>query len=49
MTTNKELKIDTFGVSNDQEITIRRCILDDLDGLIEVNEKELPEAYPYFF
>jgi ribosomal-protein-alanine N-acetyltransferase len=49
MTTNKELNIDSFDVSNDQEITIRRCTLEDLDGVIEVNEKELPEDYPYFF
>jgi len=49
MTTNKELNIDSFDVSKDQEITIRRCTLEDLDGVIEVNEKELPEDYPYFF
>ena len=49
MTTNKELKIDEFGISNNQEITIRPCTLNDLDGVIEVNEKELPEDYPYFF
>ncbi|MHA2400814.1 MAG: GNAT family N-acetyltransferase [Promethearchaeota archaeon] len=49
MTTNKELNIDSFDVSNDQEITIRRCTQEDLDGVIEVNEKELPEDYPYFF
>ncbi len=32
-----------------QLYTIRRCTLDDLDGVISVNEKELPEDYPYFF
>jgi len=26
-----------------QLYTIRRCTLDDLDGVISVNEKELPE------
>ncbi|MFO8019450.1 MAG: N-acetyltransferase [Promethearchaeia archaeon] len=28
---------------------VRRCTIDDLEGVIEVNEKELPEDYPYFF
>ena len=28
---------------------IRRCTLEDLEGVIAVNEKELPEDYPYFF
>jgi len=28
---------------------IKSCTLDDLDGVVEVNEKELPEDYPYFF
>ncbi|MGQ4874739.1 MAG: GNAT family N-acetyltransferase [Promethearchaeia archaeon] len=28
---------------------IRRCRESDLDGVIEVNERELPEDYPYFF
>ena len=30
-------------------IIIRRCALEDLEAVIEVNEKELPEDYPYFF
>ncbi|MFW9824014.1 MAG: GNAT family N-acetyltransferase [Candidatus Thorarchaeota archaeon] len=49
MTTNKELNSNTFNSNDDSEIIIKRCTLDDLDGVIEVNEKELPEDYPYFF
>ncbi|MHA2392976.1 MAG: GNAT family N-acetyltransferase [Promethearchaeota archaeon] len=49
MTTNKELDTNTFNGDNNHEIIIKRCTLDDLDGVIEVNEKELPEDYPYFF
>ena len=30
-------------------IVIRKCTVEDLEGVIEVNEKELPEDYPYFF
>ena len=48
MTTNKELNIDSFDVSNDQEITVRRCTQEDLDGVIEVNEKELTDDDPDF-
>ncbi|MFW9876503.1 MAG: GNAT family N-acetyltransferase [Candidatus Thorarchaeota archaeon] len=49
MTTNKDITIDTFSSTNDQRIIIKRCNLDDLDGVIKVNEEELPEDYPYFF
>jgi ribosomal-protein-alanine acetyltransferase len=50
MTTNKERDVNLFDNSNnDQEILIRRCTLEDLDEVIEVNERELPEDYPYFF
>ncbi|MHA2008657.1 MAG: GNAT family N-acetyltransferase [Promethearchaeota archaeon] len=49
MTTNKDTKINTFDNTNNSDFLIRRCTLDDLDGVIEVNEKELPEDYPYFF
>ena len=34
---------------NTPRYIIRSCQLDDLEGVIEVNEKELPEDYPYFF
>ncbi|MFW9939215.1 MAG: ribosomal protein S18-alanine N-acetyltransferase [Candidatus Thorarchaeota archaeon] len=33
----------------ESQIFIRRCKLNDLEGVIEVNERELPEDYPYFF
>ncbi len=49
MTTNKDTRIYTFDGTSSQEFLVRRCTLDDLDGVIEVNEKELPEDYPYFF
>jgi ribosomal-protein-alanine N-acetyltransferase len=49
MTTNKELKIKPFTNTDKQRIIIKRCNLDDLDGVIKVNEEELPEDYPYFF
>jgi len=50
MTTNKETKTNNFNdFKIDPEINIRRCILEDLDSVIEINEKELPEDYPYYF
>ena len=50
MTTNKEKEIKIFnGITNEQEFLIRICTLDDLDAVIEVNERELPEDYPFFF
>ncbi|MHA1932813.1 MAG: GNAT family N-acetyltransferase [Promethearchaeota archaeon] len=49
MTTNKETKNNTLDNLNSQETLIRRCTLDDLDAVIGVNERELPEDYPYFF
>jgi len=49
MTTNKDTKINTFNNISNQRIIIKRCNLDDLDGVIKVNEEELPEDYPYFF
>jgi len=50
MTTNKETETNTFGSTNsDSDIFIRRCAIEDLDGVVEVNERELPEDYPYFF
>ncbi len=36
-------------IGDEDPIVIRRCSLEDLEGVIEVNEKELPEDYPYFF
>ena len=50
MTTNKETKTDIFNTSNiETEFFIRRCVLEDLDNVIDINEQELPEDYPYFF
>ena len=50
MTTNKETETNTFNnFKIDPEFIIRRCTLDDLDEVIEINEKELPEDYPYYF
>jgi len=41
-------KNELFTGSN-KDFIIRRCTTDDLEGVIKVNEKELPEDYPYFF
>jgi len=50
MGTDKESKTEIFGLrENKKDFIIRRCTSDDLDGVIEVNERELPEDYPYFF
>jgi ribosomal-protein-alanine N-acetyltransferase len=50
MTTNKERESNIFSnTEDDPEVFIKKCSLEDLDGVIEVNERELPEDYPYFF
>ena len=50
MGTDKESRINQTGISNDSgSVLIRKCTLEDLEGVISVNEKELPEDYPYFF
>jgi len=50
MGTDKESRISYFDSLNQRSpIIIRKCTLDDLEGVIEVNERELPEDYPYFF
>lgn len=50
MGTDKDTRVQVFNdTKNDEQIIIKRCTLDDLDGVIEVNERELPEDYPYFF
>ena len=50
MGTDKESRINySDNLSDIKPITIRRCTLEDLEAVIEVNEKELPEDYPYFF
>jgi len=50
MGTDKGTKtIDFNNINGNKPILIRRCTLEDLEGVIEINEKELPEDYPYFF
>ena len=50
MGTDKDTRINYSDNLNDiKPILIRRCTLEDLEAVIEVNEKELPEDYPYFF
>ena len=50
MGTDKDTRLKNSDMFNDnQPIIIRRCTLEDLEGVIQVNEKELPEDYPYFF
>jgi len=50
MTTNKETETNIYdNTKNNPEFFIRKCAIEDLDGVIEVNERELPEDYPYFF
>lgn len=50
MGTDKDAQIKNSDMLNDnQPIIIRRCALEDLEGVIRVNERELPEDYPYFF
>ncbi|MBY9002571.1 MAG: GNAT family N-acetyltransferase [Candidatus Lokiarchaeota archaeon] len=50
MGTDKETRTVNFNDnSGNNPILIRRCTLEDLEGVIEINEKELPEDYPYFF
>jgi ribosomal-protein-alanine N-acetyltransferase len=50
MGTDKDTHIKNTDMLNDnQPIIIRRCTLEDLEGVIQVNERELPEDYPFFF
>ena len=50
MGTEKETRIPSYeNKMNSTSYIIKECTLDDLEGVIEVNEKELPEDYPYFF
>ena len=49
-TKDKDTQINYFVNSNNKNsFFIRQCTLEDLEGVIIVNEKELPEDYPYFF
>ncbi len=50
MGTDKDTRINYSDIFSDlKPIIIRRCTIEDLEAVIEVNEKELPEDYPYFF
>lgn len=50
MDTNKQFRSNSLGTFNvESDYVIRKCTEDDLEGVIEVNEAELPEDYPYFF
>jgi len=50
MGTDKDTQINSSSNFNHTNpIVVRRCTLEDLEGVIKVNEQELPEDYPYFF
>jgi ribosomal-protein-alanine N-acetyltransferase len=50
MGTDKESRINySDNLSAIKPIIVRRSTQEDLEAVIEVNEKELPEDYPYFF
>ena len=50
MGTDKDTRTINFNNTDEyNSILIRRCTLEDLEGVIEINERELPEDYPYFF
>ena len=50
MTTDKDFKITTLEKHDDNKLyLIRRCTVKDLENVKEINEKELPEDYPFFF
>jgi ribosomal-protein-alanine N-acetyltransferase len=50
MGTDKDVRVNEYKISlQNQSIIIRKCTVEDLEGVIEVNERELPEDYPYFF
>ncbi|MHA1274297.1 MAG: GNAT family N-acetyltransferase [Promethearchaeota archaeon] len=50
MGTYKELENIIYINSEKKKLfTIRKCTFDDLEGVKAVNERELPEDYPFFF
>ncbi|MEJ2250403.1 MAG: N-acetyltransferase [Candidatus Lokiarchaeota archaeon] len=50
MGTDKKTQDDFHSLAEDRlEFGLKKCSINDLEGVIEVNEKELPEDYPYFF
>ena len=50
MTTDKDTHPTFYDkIDNNKPYLIRRCTLKDLENVKEINEKELPEDYPFFF
>ncbi|TFG17381.1 MAG: N-acetyltransferase [Promethearchaeota archaeon] len=49
MGTDKQTKSTIIYDHPHKDYIIRRCTESDLDGVIAVNERELPEDYPFFF
>ena len=49
MGTDKQIEPTILFDNPEKDFVIRRCTESDLDGVIAVNEKELPEDYPFFF
>ncbi|TFG28471.1 MAG: N-acetyltransferase [Promethearchaeota archaeon] len=50
MGTDKDSKTNLIKTGmNGKSYLVRKCTFDDLEFVKEVNEKELPEDYPFFF
>ncbi len=50
MGTDKDTQTKIFkGSTSEKSYIIRKCTFEDLELVKEVNEKELPEDYPFFF
>ena len=50
MGTDKDIRSSSFTKTNNQpSFIIRRCTFNDIEEVKNVNEKELPEDYPFFF
>jgi len=50
MGTDKDTRNDSYTApAKDHSYLIRQCTFEDIERVKEVNEKELPEDYPFFF
>jgi len=50
MGTDKDIQSNgSTNIDEKNSFSIRTCTIEDLEGVIAVNERELPEDYPYFF
>ena len=50
MGTDKDTHTNAFNNTKQEDpFIIRQCTFEDLENVKEVNEKELPEDYPFFF